>query len=46
MPNEADKAEANYADEAKAYEVDKAIVANVASKVNVIDEIIAANIKH
>jgi hypothetical protein len=46
LPNEADKAEANDANKAKAYEVDKAIVANAANEVNVINEIIVANIKH
>ncbi len=44
MTNEADKAKANYANEAEAYEGDEAIVVDVANKANVTDEIIAANI--
>jgi hypothetical protein len=46
LPNEADKAEANDANKAKAYEVNKAIVPDAANNANVINEIIAANIKH
>jgi hypothetical protein len=46
LRNKADKAETNDANKAKAYEVDKAIVADAVNKANVIDKIIAANIKH
>ncbi len=46
MTDEADKAEANDNNEAEAYEVKEAIVANAANKANVISKIIAANIKH
>ncbi len=46
MPDKADKAEANDANKAEAYEVDETIVANAVNKANVIDKIIAANIKH
>ncbi len=46
LPNETDKTKAYDANKAKAYKVDKAVVANAANEVNVIDEIIAANINH
>jgi hypothetical protein len=46
LPDKVDKTEANDTNKAKAYEVDKAIVADAANEANVIDEIIAANIKH
>ncbi len=46
MPDKVDKAKANDANKAEAYEVNKAIVADAANEDNVIDEIIVANIKH
>jgi hypothetical protein len=46
LRDEADKAKDNDTDKAKAYEVNKAIVANAANKAYVINVIIAANIKH